>query len=49
MESDELLSDEFIADAVLDSLILKGIMEPIGMDEDGQMIFWFTEAYENGR
>lgn len=46
MDSEELISDVFIADAVLDSLILKGVMEPMGMNEDGEMIFWFTEEYE---
>lgn len=34
----------FIADAVLESLILKGLVEMSGMSEDGQMLVGLTEA-----
>lgn len=44
--SDEELEEcgHFIADAVLESLILKGLVEMSGMSEDGQMMVGLTEA-----
>lgn len=39
---------EYVADEVLQSLILKGVMEFSGMDENGEMWYSLTEEYRNG-
>lgn len=47
---DETISEEkfkqigtLIADLVLESLILKGMVEPSGIDENGEMLFGVTD------
>ncbi len=35
---------KFIADAVLESLILKGMVETVGISEDGDFLLGLTEA-----
>lgn len=37
----------YIADYVLESLILKGVVEPFGVDEEGRMTVRVTEKYSN--
>lgn len=46
----DLTEDEFravgtiIADLTIESLILKGFVEPVGISEEGDMLFGVTEA-----
>lgn len=39
----ELQSDPEVADKVLESLILKGIMEAKYINEDGEIVYWFVD------
>lgn len=48
-EGEELVRScfNFIADEVLNNLILKGAMEVKGVDENGELTFGLTEGYQN--